>query len=61
MAVIPRKVVVVPGQPQKHTEDDTCICTIIATVQAILPYKRAVMSKSRLVYIHTVSNRRLFL
>ena len=31
------------------------ICTIIATVQAILPYKWAVMSESQLVYINTLS------
>ena len=38
MVVILRKVVVVPGQPQKHAEDYTQMCTITATVQAILPY-----------------------
>ena len=48
--------VVVPGRPQKHAEDYTHMCTIIATVQAILPnYKWAVMSESRLVYINTLS------
>ena len=31
------------------------MCTVIATVQAILPYKRAVMSESQLVYINTLS------
>ena len=30
------------------------IYTIIATGQAILPYKRAVMSETRLVYINTL-------
>ena len=55
MMVIPRKVVVIPGRPQKHTEDYTQVCTIIATVQAILPYKRAIMSESQLVYINTLS------
>ena len=55
MVVIPRKGVAVPGWPQKHAEDYMSICTIIATVQAILPYKRAVMSESQLVYINTLS------
>ena len=55
MVVIPRKVVVVPGRPQKHAEDYTWVCTIIATVQAILPYKRAIMSESRFTYINTLS------
>ena len=55
MVVIPRKGVAVPGWPQKHAEDYMSICTIIATVQAILPYKQAVMSESRLVYINTLS------
>ena len=55
MVVIPRKVVAVPGWPQKHGEDYMRICTIIATVQAILPYKWAVMLESRLVYINTLS------
>ena len=48
--------VVVPGRPQKHAEDYTHMCTIITIVQAILPYKRAVMSESRLVYINTLSS-----
>ena len=48
-------VVVVPGRPQKHAEDYMRMCTTIATVQAILPYKWAVMSVSRLVYINTLS------
>ena len=47
--------VIVPGRPPKHAEGYTCMCTIITTVQAILPYKRAVMSESRLVYINTLS------
>ena len=50
MVVIPRKVVVVPGRPQKHAVDYTRMCTIIATVQAVLPYKRAVMSESQHVH-----------
>ena len=55
MVVIPRKVVVAPGRPQKHDKDYTGMCAIIATVQAILPYKWAIMSESRLVYINTLS------
>ena len=55
MVVIPQKVVVVPGRPPKHAEDYTWMCTIIATVQAILPYKWAVMSENRLVCINILS------
>ena len=55
MVVILRTVVAVPGWPQKHAEDYMRICTIITTVHAILPYKWAVMSESRLVYINTLS------
>ena len=31
------------------------MCTIIATVQAFLPNKRAIVAESRLVYINTLS------
>ena len=51
MVVIPRKVVVAPGQPRKHAKDCTRMCTIIITVQAILPYKWAVMS-GKSTYVH---------
>ena len=46
--------VVVPGQPQKHAKDYTCICTIIAIVQALFPYKCTVMSDTS-TYISTSS------
>ena len=55
MVVIPQKVVVIRGQPQEYAEDYMRMCTIIATVQAILPYKQAVMSESQLEYINTLS------
>ena len=55
MVVILQKVVVVPGRPQKHAEDYMRMCTIITTVQAILPYKQAFMLESRFVYINTLS------
>ena len=55
MVVTLRKVVVVPGRPQKHAKDYMQMCTIIATVQAILPYKWAIMAESRLAYINTLS------
>ena len=55
MVVTPRKAVVVPGWPQKHAEDYTRMCTIITTVQAILPYKWAIMAEIRLAYINTLS------
>ena len=50
MVVIPRNVVVVLSWPPKHTH----ICTIIATVQAILSYERIVMS-GKSTYISTSS------
>ena len=55
MVVTPRKVIVVPGRLQKYVEDYTRMCTIIATVQAILPYKWAIMAESQLAYISTLS------
>ena len=55
MVVTPQKVVVVPGRPQKHAKHYTRTCTIITTVQAILPYKRTIIAESRLAYINTLS------
>ena len=54
MVAIQQNVIAVPGQPQKHAEDYTCICTIIGTVQPIFPYKSTVMSNT-LTYISTSS------
>ena len=45
---------VVPGKPRKYVEDYTHMCTIIATVQAIFPYKRTVMLDTS-TYISTSS------
>ena len=50
MVVIPRKVVV-PDQPRKHAKDYMHMCTIIATVEAVLPCKHTVML-GKLTYIH---------
>ena len=54
MVMIPQNVVVVPGWPQKHAEDYTRMCTIITTVQAVLPYKCTIML-GKLTYINTLS------
>ena len=54
MVVIPQNVIVIPGRPQKHAEDYMRMCTIIAMVQAIFPYKCTFMSDMS-TYIGTSS------